>query len=224
MIIKDRMTDDLLTIDPTAKSARSTLYQENGITPFENGARAYSFVWSINNLGRYTAIMPAFATIAALRNGTEKNLLISKICATVAFDGTPAASTQVFRFKKYFNGTPTGGISLSPLTVTRLDRSFYQGSLIYSPQSLTTLLGVFVADITTTTGLGMAAPQQSTEFIQFILPRNAGVIKTYEWLFSDTVEDRIWLHPGEGLALSQLADAVVGDSITVKIFWDEVPV
>jgi hypothetical protein len=133
----------------------------------------------------------------------------------VAFDGTAVASTQIFSFRRSLFGTVTGGqAGITPGNIVK------KAKIGAVPS---TTLDIRWADFTTTTALGVAALSfELGTFCKCILNRNAGAISRFTWDFTQTLADRLILVNGEGIVLGQDNAAVVGDSLSLTVEWEEI--
>jgi len=112
--IKSGASTDQLTIDPTSKAARVTLYDAQGnlMAPRSDNDRGI-----LNVLVRQSAATGAGAAVWALRNATAgKVLYITRIWWMLAFDGTAAATFMRYEWIKGTGCTAmTGGVAVTPL-------------------------------------------------------------------------------------------------------------
>lgn len=115
-VIQSGATADLLTVDPTSKAARVTLYGPDG-----QALRYLSGTQRGIALVKVTATGTAAANtiIWVLRNSGSAGrvLYISRIYIQCAFNGTGAATEQRYQFLKYTGVTAFGG---SPTAITPL--------------------------------------------------------------------------------------------------------
>lgn len=105
-VIKSGASTDQLTVDPTSKAARVTLYDfaGNAILPTEL-ARCTS-----NILVRQTATTAAGAAVWAIRNSSAaRTVVILGVSFHCAFDGTGAATLMRYEFLKATTVTAFSG-------------------------------------------------------------------------------------------------------------------
>ncbi len=151
----------------------------------------------------------AAATLWAMRNGTTRNIHIRRIRLNSYFDGTAAASLAQYALKRFSAATPTGGASI--LTSIAKKKSSMPASTIIDARFVDT--GLTVAGVSFETGnLTFGSPRQNGA---------AGVIQLDFDVGGDENFDSLVLAPSEGLAIQNLATAVIGDSIIGYIEFDE---
>lgn len=96
-VIKSGASSDQLTIDPTSKAGRVTLYDAAGncLSPSELARGA------VNILVRQSATTAAGATVWGLRNSSStRTINILRIMFQCSFDGTGAATLMRYEFLK----------------------------------------------------------------------------------------------------------------------------
>ena len=111
-IIQSGASADLLTIDPTSKAARGTLYAADGslITPTPAG----SYLAGVSQ--RYTAATAINSFVFDMRGPAALTARLRRIIGSVAFDGTAAAAAniQIGLFRGSGAATATGGVAQTP--------------------------------------------------------------------------------------------------------------
>lgn len=164
-------------------------------------------------LGRFTGLVTAGA-IFAMRNqvsaSNNKVLAIHKVHLRFAFAGTAAATTQLVTLRRFSTATHSGGNALTLPTDAVKNHSNMPNSI---------LLDARYADITGTAPLTETSVVYESSFDRFSLPRNVAASVEHTW--NAEVGDAIFIHPGEGLAISVVNTAVVGDTIVGNVEWDE---
>ena len=208
-IIGTPISDAVLTVDPTSKAMWVTQY--NGIGQ-EVPHYEKSFI-TAPGLLRYSAIMPAFIHIFAVRNNWIVPVFIKKISIWTSFDGTAASSSQVFIFRRFNSATPSGGAAN-----TAINGEIKKKNRTMDP---TQVLDIRWADLSTTTGLGVVGLSLEEAFARGVLNRNSGAITRFVFNYNLTPHDRLQLAYGEGFSLSQLNDAVAGDAVQISVEWEE---
>ena len=122
--IQSGATSDLLTVDPTSKAARVTLYDSTGreITPKATGA--YSLGFQV----RHTGGAVSGVTVLNMRGPPSLTAYVKRIVGQMGFDGTAAAAnTQRYGF---FRGAGAanasgGGSNVSPSATNGKKRAAY---------------------------------------------------------------------------------------------------
>lgn len=163
-------------------------------------------------LGRFTGLVTAGAVFAMRNLLTNNNKLIAihKIHLRLGFAGTAAASSQIITLRRFNAATHSGGIAVSLPTGAVKNH-------INMPESV--LLDARYATISGTSPLTETSVIYEPVFDTFMIPRNNGAPAEHLWVAE--VGDNIFLHPGEGLAVSITQTAVVGDIIVGNVEWDE---
>lgn len=111
--IQSGATTDLLTVDPTSKAARVTLYDSSGneliLLPTEG-----SFLSNI--LLRQSATTAADSLVWSLFNTSSTvKMRIRSIRQIIMFDGTTAAATtRAYYWQRTGTAAPTGGSTITP--------------------------------------------------------------------------------------------------------------
>src|SRR3990167_1796754 len=108
-IIKSGATTDELTVDPTSKAARVTLYDSSGNELQKPPAGGYLLPIRV----RQTAAT-ASGTVWSMRALTAgKKVYVRRIVVNCMFDGTAAASTSQYNLLRFRTATPTAGTALT---------------------------------------------------------------------------------------------------------------
>ncbi len=207
---------DLLTVDPTSKAARVTLYDTagNAIDAPPTG----SYMVPINI--RQTAATAAAATVFAMRNSTGKTCYIRRIYLVQGFDGTsPAATTLRYGIARFSAATPTGGSTI-PIIKKRTS---------YTTSNVTDVRFV-------DTGLTTTSVTFETEFVSLGLPLYSiqvgapttsgacGPVVVNSLMFEKAGQnfDTFELAASEGLCIRILTiSTVIGSTLNGFICWDE---
>lgn len=196
----------LATVDPTSKALRVTLYDTLGVEV--NKAPIGSYLLPIN-MGRLTAAIAANSLIWSVRNavGSGKTVKIRRILSNVAFDGTAAATTALYDWVRFSAATPTGGTAM---TVIKKRNS--------APASAVT-----DARFNAAAALGVAGVVFETSFFSIGNQRQVAAGKTADLRFEVSGQDydNFELAPGEGMGIRLNQVAVIGDSISGGVTWDE---
>ena len=163
-------------------------------------------------LGRFTAAVTAGAifTMRNLLTANNKVITLHKIHLRMGFAGTSAASSQIVTLRRFNTATHSGGTAITlPAGAVK--------NHINMPNSI--LLDARYADITATSPLTETSVVYESVFDSFNIPRNNGAAVEHMW--QAAVGDHIFLHPGEGLAISITQTAVIGDILVGNVEWDE---
>lgn len=107
-VIESGATSDILTIDPTSKAARVTLYDSLGreLIPVPTG-EYMSYIET-----RHTGAAAAGSTIWNFRGPPTSKAYIRKISGAIGFDGTALTTSGTLRYGFYLGtgaASPTGG-------------------------------------------------------------------------------------------------------------------
>lgn len=205
-LIQSGATADLLTVDPTSKAARVTLYDNAGNEVLKPPTGAYVLPVSVTQ----SAATAANSTVWAMRYVTGSlTAKIRRIRLAVGFNGTAAAATSVaYHLCRFSTATPTGGTAIGVIK----KRNSYAGSVVTDARFLDT-------------GLTVAGVVFETPFAQMSIPVSVtGVINPWEVDFVDVGDrfDEFALVAGEGLAIRLDVVAVAGQIISGYVEWDEV--
>lgn len=204
--IESGASADQLTVDPTSKAARNSLYDSAGnlVTYAPTGA----YVLPINI--RQTAATAAAATVWAMRYVTGALVVkLKKIRLSIGFDGTAAAGTSLgYQLMRFSAATPTAGTAITVIK----KRTAYAGSVVTDARFLDT--GLTVAGVVFETAFDINKIPASvtgvtqTMFIDFVEPANR---------FGE-----FDLASGEGLAIQLERTAIVGQTLDGYVEWVEV--
>jgi hypothetical protein len=204
--VKSGAGASLLTVDPTSLAARVTLYDSAGVEV--NKAPNGSYMLPIN-MGRLTAAVAANSLIWSMRNITPaRTVKIRRILCNVSFDGTAAATTALYDWVRYTTATPTGGTVLS---VIKKRTGLPTSSVTDARQNAAAALGV-------------TSVVFETSFFSINNQRQLSAGKTADLRFEVSGQDydNFELATGEGLGIRLNQVAVIGDSISGGVSWDEV--
>lgn len=163
-------------------------------------------------LGRFTGAVTAGAIFAMRNTLTSNNKVISihKIHLRVGFSGTTAATSQILTLRRFGTATHSAGTAITLAAGAVKNHSNMPDSI---------LLDARYADITGTAPLTETSVVYEPSFDRFAIPRNPG--GTSEHLWSSKLGKSFFLHPGDGLALSIVNTAVVGDTVVGNVEWEE---
>ena len=201
-VIKSGATADQLTIDPNSKASRVTEYDSSGVELYKTPTGSYLIPIS---MGRQTAAIAAGSYIWAFRNGASKIIRLRRIVLITSFDGTAAASTQIYQLMRFGNATPSGG---SAITIVKKKTTFGASTVAdarQNPAAALTIAGV----VFETVGMCIQQPRQLAPLQQLNIPLDQ----------SNNVYE---LQPNEGLAINLLVVGVIGDTIAGFMEFDEV--
>ena len=160
-------------------------------------------------LGRFTGAITTGA-IFAIRNGTSKLMLITRLVLQGGFSGVGnAQTTQIIQVKRFSAATHSGGASL--LTSVGKHSTTMPAS---------TLLDARQATISGTSPLTDTSVVYEAPAFNTILPRSLSGMSELHWQGQQHAE--LVLQPSEGLAVFITETAVAGDSIVGLVCWGEV--
>lgn len=194
-----------LTVDPTSKAARVTLYDSAGNKLLlDTPTGAYMLPVNI----RQSAATAANATVWAMRNGATKVMSIRRLRLAMMFDGTAAATTTLkYTIQRFSAATPTAGTALTVIK----KRSSYGASTVADARFLDT--GLTTTSVTFETDAHiLALPISVTSGNAF-----------YDIQFGRANEPYgdFELAVNEGLCIRLLNTAVVGQGLVGGVEWDE---
>lgn len=157
---------------------------------------------------RQTATTAANATVFAMRNtSSAKTCFIKKIHLVAAFDGTAAASTSRYELCRFSAATPTAGTAITVIK----KKSSYSASNVTDARFVDT--GLTTTSVTFEMAFAFVAAQRQVSATSvYTIDFNMG---------GDEAYDDFTLAPGEGLCIRLGVTAVIGDSITGYVEWDE---
>lgn len=157
-------------------------------------------------IGRITAVIAANGFLFAMKNGATKRVKLEEIAFSCGFDGTAAASTQIFELVRASGSAFAAGTALTlPAQIPRkstLDPNSTLDSVRFSGAATLTTVGATI---------------ETGALASFGVARSV-TGKTAQFLFPGL---DVWLEPGEILAIRNTAATVVGDSIEGNISWSE---
>lgn len=202
-IIKSGTTADLLSVDPTSKAARVTLYDALG-TPL-NSPDTFRGFYSVKV--RQSAATGAGATVFAIWNGTAgKTINISSISLQLFFDGTAAATLMEYELLK------ATGVS-----------AFSGGVVVTAAIKKGTLPPVSAVARILDTGLTLTGASFGAQIIDMAQGRVTQTTTNFaSTLRPDNVfETPIELAFQEALVLRQVVTSVIGDRIMGCVEFSE---
>lgn len=207
-VIESGASADLLTVDPTSKAGRVTLYDPAG-NPI---LRSRLGLYVIPIIVRQSATSAADVVPWALwnQNGT-RTVLVHGVCLVQFFDGTAAATLAKYELTKATAVTAFSGGA----AVTAAIKKTSQGAPVSAVARLLdtglTLTGAVHVAITPTLPHGRVT--QTTGIF----------VKSEYWLQNDSFQDDpIELANQEALALRLRATAVIGDNVSGFVVCSEV--
>lgn len=199
-IIQSGSTADQLTVDPTSKAARVTIYNSDGSTYFhEFLSEQYLSV----NIPRFTGALAAGTMLFSMRNSTTRRLKIVRTVLIASFDGTAAATTAQYSVRRFTTATPTAGTALTLLVV---------------PED-TTKPATQIADArcaTASAGLTITSVVVGNPIVGVACSRGG----TGQTTVIDHSQD-IVLNSSEGICVQYDGTGVIGDALTVTMYWGE---
>lgn len=163
--------------------------------------------YSLTVVVRQTAASVPGTTIWTMYNGGSRIIRLRRVMLNVQFDGAGAASDSLYGLVRFRGAVPTLGGALG---------------VIKNNQSAgaSTVTDARLLD----TGLTVAGISFDGPFIGMSCPRTAGATAQYkvDWpaIAQSPLEPMI-IVPLDGLAITLSNTAVIGDSISGMIEWDE---
>lgn len=203
--IKSGASADKLTIDPTSKAARVTLYNSLGEEQSEAGELAFYLPVYIRQTTT-TGAGTATGTVWAMRNGATKVIELKKFMLTLGFDGTAAAATsRSYSIARFSAAAPTGGTSILANIVKQS-----------TAQTASTIADARYLD----TGLTPGAMVFEAPFATIEIPISVtGGVVPFNIDFGDKYPK---LLANEGICIYLEQTATAGQTISGMIQWDEV--
>lgn len=206
-IIQSGATADLMTVDPTSKAARVTLYNSSGVEIRQPPSGSYMAPINV----RQTSAAAANVVVWNMRNpaGSAKTVYIRKISLSIAFDGTASAGiTLRYKLLRYNTGTYTGGTNVPVI------------------KKATSMPATAVTDIAfLDTGLTAAGgPGLESEFLVIGIPASvtSGIGVTQLDFANACERDALpVLVAGEGLQIALQQAAIIGQTVGGCVEWDE---
>lgn len=204
-VIQSGASSDQLSIGPTSKAARVTLYDGAGNEIHATPTGSYILPFRIIQ----SAATAANLMVWAMRNGATKTVRIRKIKGSITFAGTAAAATQIgYDFRRFTAATPTGGTVLVPFK----KRTGDPASSVADARFVDTGL--------TTTGITF-----ENAFANINLPASVtGTVGTFAYDFINTNEkfSAYELAANEGLGILLTVTAIIGQAISGYVEYDEI--
>lgn len=209
--IQSGATSDLLTIDPTSKAARATLYDSSGnelvVKPTEG-----SFVAQV--LLRQSAATAANSLVWSLFNtNATKKLRVRSIRLMILFDGTAAAATtRAYYLQRTKTAAPTGGTAIVPSKKRTADAA--------------SIADVRFVDTGLTVGSLVTEGTQNTDaFMKIAMPISAtGGVQQFPLplhLMAERLIAPIELGQNEGIGVYLNENTTVGLGLAGAFEWDE---
>ena len=201
-VIKSGSSVDELTVDAVNKAARVAVYDTEG-NPVDAVLPRFSVAVHVS---RFSAIIGALGYVYSFVNGNTKKVKFDTMIFEAMFDGTAAASTQLFEVIRTTSGTPTGGSALTlPADICKRR----------SPDANSSVASITANNAAALVTSGVSF--QSGEICSFGVPRSVtGKSELYD--FSSL---EIELQPGEGILIRATNAVVVGDGIHGSLGWSE---
>jgi len=224
--IQSGASADLLTVDPTSKAARGTLYDSGGreLSPISTGS--YTLGFQV----RHTTAAAANISVLNMRGPPSKTAYVKRIHGVIGFDGTALAASGTLRYGIYRgNGavnTTAGGSRVAPDPSEGKKRSSY----------VNWTLNEFAYDLNgtglTTTGITFETqplhilhiPVVSTQVAAAATSNTQGCYQAFDlnWERYDGLDQAVELGSNQHLTIRVLTvAAIIGLSISGSIEWDE---
>lgn len=197
-------SSDILTIDPTSKAARVTLYDSNGNE--SNKPPTGCYMANVNI--RQTAATIAGTTVWAMLNSGTLTAFLRHIRVAVSFDGTASAATTLrYEIERFTVATPSGGTLITPVKKRNSYPSPSVGNVRFLDTGVTMTSAVFESPFHTI-GVPASPTGQSVE----------------QDLDFETTNERyapLEIAVNEGLCIRLSTAAVIGMGLKGSISWDE---
>jgi hypothetical protein len=200
-VIKSGDSTDELTVDPTSKAARSTLYDSEGNPVFNPFLGSYSARIEI-----IPSTLTDGTTYWSMRNLGANRVFINRLLLKIGFSGTAAATRSLFNIGRFSVATPTAGTAITAVKKDNLHPATSVTDIRFAPGGLTT------------TGVTFEAP------MHVLGPTNQLNDDHYMDLrFGDlsSISDKMILAIGEGLCIRAIGAVVAGSHLLGSIHWDE---
>lgn len=224
--IESGASADLLTIDPTSKAGRVTLYDSSGREIYKASTGAYILGFQT----RHTTAAAAGVTVLNVKGPPTKKARIERIAGIIGFDGTALAASGTLRYGLYRGSgapvTTAGGSRVAPDPAEGKKRSTYPS---WS-------LAEFAYDLNgtglTTTGITyetqplhiITVPVVSTQVAAATTSNATGCYVPFDLNLDrhGGLDEAIELAANEHLALRLVTvAAIIGLSIAGSIEWSE---
>lgn len=201
--IQSGASTDEMSVDPTSKAARVTLYDSLGreINPQKNNKYFLPILIDV------TAIQAANSYIWMMRNDVTKKITFNNITLNCCFHGSATTISQLFELVRFSGANPSGGTAIAiGANVPRKNSGVSAHSTIQDARFNN-------AAALTIGGISF----EPNGIASFGVPRSpAG----QQFVFDFSKLD-IELGAGEGLAIRATAATVVGDIVQGVVHWTE---
>lgn len=200
-VIESGDNANALSID-ASKAARVALYDSEG----NEVNKVRDFYMTQVSTTRITAALAANSAVWSLKNGATRRMRVKKVRLSAAFDGTAAATTQLFTLIKTTSGTTTGGV-LNTTIPSKKSTSQANSSVEEIRFGAAAALGEVGVTV------------ENAKMASFGVSRSVtGQTVNFDLIGS---EEEFWLEPNEGLLIKTEVATVIGDSIMGAIHWEE---
>jgi len=215
-VIKSGATSDLLTIDPTSKAARTSLYDSSGL---ELSGPPYGSYMAQIDLRPGAIVAGASVALWSMRNLSSRTAYLRRLKLFAGyFAATVTATVAQFGLARFRTATPTGGNAITVVP----KRTSYGSSGVTDVRQIAPSATAGL----TTTGVAFDAV-----FAFFGYPRQpvttygaGGFMVSVDLPWKEALEpfSAIELAPNDGLAiLIPNIATVAGDFVNGMIEWDE---
>lgn len=198
-------SSDLLTVDPTSKAARVTLYDVAG-NPL---SRNKSFSGAAEIEVRQSATTGAGAVVWGIHNpNASVKVYIKRIQLRAFFDGTAAATLMQYEIIKATSVTAfSGGVAITPVTK-------------FTGQSAIAIVRLLDTGLTTT---GIAAVQILGNIVMGRVTMTTTNMQSAQetWDFNALEIPEIRLDQNEIVGIRQVVTSVIGDRVLGTLDWVE---
>lgn len=198
--IKSGASADLLTVDPTSKAGRVTLYRPDGSEIYRQYAGIYRLPIEI-----IPTTLTINSTYFAMRNTGTRRAFVRLIDVSLGFAGTAALSRGIYSLHRFGSATPTGGTGLAIIKTRNSWPTSSIGDARFAPGGLTTTSVVF-------------------EGAAHLLPHTNQVTVDRQDEINHAYEDEDWwieLAVNEGLCIRAYTALVAGSFLAGSLLWAE---
>lgn len=202
----------LLTIDPDSGAARVTLYNSAGVELNPALTGVYMLPVNIRFDAALTAAAGAFVWALRVSVSATKDIYIRRIRLRAAFDGTEAASSEVYQLIKFTAATPTGGVALSAI---ELDSAFPATNVADARQTVSS-----TSVLLTTTSVVVDTNGHFAALIQARRNGSNGEL-LLDFHSPNDPYGCLKLGQGDGFAIRINTNTVIGDSLSGFVEWHE---
>lgn len=222
VVVKSGATSDQLTVDPTSKAIRATLYDSTGQELLKHPDGTYMLPLEV----RHTSAAAANTVFFNLRGPPTKTAYVKRIYGQTCFDGTALAASGTMRLG-WIRGTgaasPTGGAALTAIQKDTTDptATITEARIVLAGTALTTTGITYDANPFYVVGL----PAMSVQVAAPATSGDSGNCEPFDLRFCEPyqpIDDCMAIRANEHLALrTQTVAAIIGLTVMGTIEWAE---